>query len=67
MWYVHTEKPTRCSQCKSQNVAKLVNEGYLLVCLDCGHKEKPPKIFVSPDTAGHIWIHAPVDHDFVEF
>lgn len=34
--------PVRCSQCKSENIARTINrEPNVLICLDCKHEEKP--------------------------
>lgn len=57
----------RCSQCQSLNVARTVNETpSAYVCLDCGHREEPPKIYVYPNIDTATWVPMPVDN-FVEF
>ena len=39
--------PVRCSQCKSENVARTLNrDPNVLVCLDCKHEEEPQAEYV---------------------
>ena len=63
MYQVIDERPIECGACGSHDIARTINnaglwgseEGGLLVCLRCGHKEKPPVTTVS-HTDSVAWV-----------